>query len=202
MSIVNMLMQSLGDDAVQQLGSQIGADSQATRTAIQGAVPMLLGAMAKNAGSQQGAQSLLSALDRDHDGSILDDVAGFVGQGGDGGGAGAGILRHVLGGQQGAVEQGLAQVSGLNGGQAGQLMSMLAPMVMGAIGRQKTAAGVGADQLGALLTGEANQARQAAPNAAMGMLAGFLDQDGDGSVVDDLAQMGGKLLGNFLGGKR
>ena len=40
---------------------------------------------------------------------------------------------------------------------------------------------------------------RAAPE--LGGLAGLLDQDGDGSVVDDLTGLGGGLLGKLLGGR-
>jgi len=33
------------------------------------------------------------------------------------------------------------------------------------------------------------------------MLGSLLDSDGDGSVTDDLAKLGGSLLGGLFGGK-
>lgn len=44
------------------------------------------------------------ALDEEHDGSVLGDIAGMLG-----GGAGAGTLKHVLGGKQNEVAQVLAE---------------------------------------------------------------------------------------------
>jgi hypothetical protein len=41
-----------------------------------------------------------------------------------------GILGHIFGGAQTSAQQGLGQASGLNAGQAGQLLSVLAPIVM------------------------------------------------------------------------
>jgi len=31
---------------------------------------------------------------------------------------------------------------------------------------------------------------------------GMLDADGDGNVMDDIAKIGGSLLGQFMGGKK
>ncbi|HRF38840.1 MAG TPA: DUF937 domain-containing protein, partial [Saprospiraceae bacterium] len=69
----------------------------------------LVSALARNASTEQGAAALSNALDRDHDGSILSNLAGLLG-----GQApaqdnralnGAGILNHILGDRQsGAVD--------------------------------------------------------------------------------------------------
>ena len=50
--------------------------------------------MARNTSNQQGAESLHNALQKDHDGSILDNLGGFLNNAQSG--PGAGILRHVL----------------------------------------------------------------------------------------------------------
>ena len=59
---------------------------------------MLVGALARNAQDPSKAGALSNALSRDHDGSVLDDVAGYLGRGDDA--DGDGILGHVLGGKQ------------------------------------------------------------------------------------------------------
>ena len=55
----------------------------------------ILGAMANNASKPGGADSLLGALQKDHDGSILDNLGGFLGQPNTD--DGNGILGHVFG---------------------------------------------------------------------------------------------------------
>jgi hypothetical protein len=200
MSILEMLTEQLGGDAIQQISRQVGADPDATAKAVSGALPMLVTALARNSTNSQGAGALASALDRDHDGSILDDVAGFLGGGG-GGGAGAAILGHILGGQQSGAQDALGQMSGLKGGQIGQILATLAPLVMGALGRQKQQSSMGASQITDLLRGEQKKAESAAPDM-MGMLGKLLDSNNDGSVGDDLARIGMGMLGNLFGGKR
>ena len=48
---------------------------------------------------------------------------------------GGAILGHVFGQRQPRVERGVAQAAGIDGSQASQLLAMLAPMVMAALGR-------------------------------------------------------------------
>ena len=76
---------------------------------------------------------------------------------------------------------------------------MLAPMVMGALGRQKRQQGLDAGSLAGVLGAERQQMEQS--NPAMGMLGSLLDRDDDGSVVDDIAKMGKGLLGGLFGGR-
>ena len=103
MNIEGLLGQVLGSGNVGAISQAIGADESTTSTAIQAALPMLLGGLARNAQSEDGASSLSGALDRDHDGSVLDDIAGFVMGGGAQQSNGAGILGHIFGGNQPAV---------------------------------------------------------------------------------------------------
>lgn len=81
MDITKTLLSQLGDGGLEAIASNIGADKQQTSKALEGALPTLLGAMANNTKSESGASGLLGALDRDHDGSILDDITGFINQG-------------------------------------------------------------------------------------------------------------------------
>jgi len=194
-SIVEMLMNQLSGSSVDQLSQKIGADRESTSRAIQAGLPLLMGALASNTGRSGGAQSLLGALDRDHDGSILDDVAGFLSGGSTQ--TGAGILGHVLGGKQGTAERQVAEASGLSMESAGRLLAMLAPLVLGALGRGRREQGFDAGALTDLLGRERKVAEKKAPGG-LGGLASILDSDGDGDVMDDAMRIGADLLGGFL----
>jgi hypothetical protein len=191
MALLDMLQQRLGGDAVRQISNRIGADPGTTGNAIDAALPLLISAMARNAGDTNQAQSLAKAVSEDHDGSILDDVPAFVGRASEK--PGAGILRHVLGGRQQAVQQGLSQATGLDAGKAGTLLTMLAPLVMGALGRAKRENSLDAGGLSTLLTGEQEHLKESAPGV-MGALSRFLDEDNDGSVMDDVSGLLGKAF--------
>src|SRR6266850_1224216 len=139
MSILDILQQRLGGDAVNQIGRQLGTDPANTQTAIAAALPMLVGALARNAQDPGKAGALANALGR-HDGSVLDDIAGYLGRGDSA--DGDGILGHVLGGRKETVQTGLGQAAGLDPATAGMLLSMLAPLVMGALGKAQREKGL------------------------------------------------------------
>jgi len=194
MDLLNILQSQLSDDVLEQLGQQIGADKQHTAQAANGIMTSLLGGLANNATQEGGLNSLLGALDRNHDGSVLDDIMGLIGSGGQGAGAanGLGILGHVLGGNQENVAQQVSERSGLSMGQVMKLMPILAPIVMGALGKMRSEGGLKLEDLPSLLMGTAQNSAQ---GAGMGDLLGSVL----GSVLGGNNQKQGGL-GGLLGG--
>ncbi|MET0130456.1 MAG: DUF937 domain-containing protein [Stenotrophomonas chelatiphaga] len=203
-SLTSSLLQQLQQGpALQQVSQTLGVDSTQASQAIQSALPLLLGAMGNNASNPQGAQSLLNALQRDHLGGSPAaaggaaggfDLGGLLGavMGGAGGQAtnGAGILGHVFGGQSPQAAQLLGQKTGLDSGRSGQLLALLAPIVMSFLA-QKFAQQGNAGQLSQALGQEAQ-----ASGMAGGGLGALLDQDGDGQFgLGDVLKIGGGLLG-------
>lgn len=202
MDLMGMLQGYLTPDVINQMSQETGASPEQTQVAAQGALSTLIGGLAKNA-QGDGANGIMAALDRDHDGSVLDDVMGLIGGGGAASSAsalnGAGILGHILGDQAGGAAQMISQATGVNENGVLGMMVKLAPMVMGALGQQKQQQGLDASGLASLLGGSVQQQSN---NPLMQMATQFLDKNGDGSMVDDLMGMvGSKLLGGLFGGK-
>jgi hypothetical protein len=198
-SLLETLMGGLSGGATREISRKVGADEGATSKLISGALPVLIGALTRNTRDSGGAESLASALDRDHDGSLMDDLAGFLGKGPTE--DGNAILGHVLGGRRSQVEAGLGRASGVDAGSVAKILAMLAPVVLGALGREKRRNHLDAGGLAGLLGQETDEVERKAPGA-MGVVGNLLDTDGDGQVVDDIFKIGGDLLGGFLGGKR
>lgn len=189
MSLLDQLTQSLGPNALQEISQKLGTDSGTTNSAISAALPVLLGALASNASTSTGANALNNALGK-HDGSVLDDVEGMVSQGNTS--VGEKILSHVLGNKQPVVANGIGNATGLDAGKATALLAMLAPLVMGALGKAQRTNGLDAGGLASMLGNERNRINS---NGALGGLMGMLDQNNDGSVVDDVMGIAGKMFG-------
>ncbi len=199
--LFDMLQSQVGDTLVGALTSQLGgASPEQTSSGVQGAMSILMSALAKNSKSPEGASALASALDRDHDGSILDDIVGFVNGGAPANnsraGNGAGILGHILGAQQGTAVESLTKMSGLNQTQSSDLLSKIAPIVLGMIGKQKKTQGLDMGGLSNILNSSATTAKKKTPQADL--LTSFLDRDGDGSIKDDAARIGFSFLKNLF----
>ena len=185
-AITQIITQQLGGNAARTIAQRFGISETMANTAIQMAVPLILTAMARNASQPQEAQNLHQAVTTDHDGSILDNVSGYLQN--PQSANGAGILGHVFGGQKPAIENNLAQATGMDQNSAGGLLETLAPLVMGSLGKAQQQNGLDASGLSDLLNNQQQEAQQNAPGA-MSMLSSLLDQNKDGSSMDDLQRM-------------
>ena len=185
-AITQIVTQQLGGGAARTIAQRFGISESTANTAIQMAVPLILTALARNASQPQEAQNLHQAVATDHDGSILDNVMGYLQN--PQSANGAGILGHVFGGQQPAVENNLAQATGMDQSSAGGLLETVAPLVMGSLGRAQQQNGLDASGLSDLLNSQQQEAQANAPGA-MSMLSSLLDQNKDGSSMDDLQRM-------------
>jgi hypothetical protein len=191
--LTQAVLQQLGGGVLQQLSGHIGADEQSTGNAVAAAVPLLLSALTRNASTPEGANALHGAISSGgHDGSILDNIGGLLGN--PALGNGLGILGHVLGGQQDTVANGLSQSTGLNTSQIGQILQIAAPLVLGAIGKQQNGQGLDASGLAGMLMGQQEQAQQAAPGI-MGIVSNLLDSNHNGSPLDEVLGFATQFLG-------
>ncbi|HSK93552.1 MAG TPA: DUF937 domain-containing protein [Candidatus Angelobacter sp.] len=186
-------LEQLLDQQSGQIGSRIGADETKTRSAIHAAVPALMAAFSQEAERGGGIQD---AIRKDHDGSIIDQLSEYLG-----GQAqlsprttnGAGILSHVLGDRQPQMQQALSAKTGLDAGSIGQLLALLAPVVMGMIGKKSNASpggGFDLNDLGSILGREKADAKSKNPDLG-DLLDGFTG--GKGGI--------GGALGDLLGGR-
>lgn len=189
--LTTQLLGQLAGGGMSQISQQLGADEGTTSSALSAAMPLLVSALANNASQPNGAQSLHQALNNDHNGAILNDISGFLNN--PQAANGAGILGHVLGGQQSAVTQGLSQGTGLNADQVGTLLQIAAPLVMGALGQQQQQQSLDTNGLASFLGGQQQAAQQSNPGL-MSTLNSLLDFDGDGSAIDDIIGMVGKFF--------
>lgn len=206
--IIDLLGSDLGKTLINGASQQFGQDKEKTTSALSAAMPLILGAMKKNASTEQGAAGLMNALSNSkHDGNILNNLGSIMG--GDSVDSstlsdGAGIIGHLFGGKEQNVATAVSKSSGMDLGSAMNLLKVAAPFVMGFLGKQKREQnitsnnGIG-DLLGGLLGGDGNNEQS--------LVTSLLDSDGDGSVIDDIAGMllkgksgstGG--IGGLLGG--
>ncbi len=227
MGLEDLLGGALGGDAMAKIAAKLGTDEAGAQKAVSAALPALLGKMKANADDPEKGAALAAALQK-HDGSVLDgglsDDDATIGQG-------AKIVGHVFGADADAAHAEVAQQAGIDKGQAAGLLGMLAPMVMGAMGKSGGAAagpqglsgmlgglmgggggglggllggllgGGGGGGLGQMLGGGGQAGGAGAAGGMMGKVTGMLDQNGDGSIIDDVTRMatGG---GNAAGGAK
>lgn len=199
MDLLGMLADSLGGGSTRSLSKSVGVKEDVVSNVVSSALPLLLGALNRNTNDSNGASSLLSAIEKDHDGSILDDLGGFFNNAPTQ--KDNRMVDHILGNKRAAVEKNLGRANGIDAGDVGNILMQLAPVVLGALGKQKKSSGFDASMLGDLLNQEERRVQKKAPDA-FGMIGSLLDADGDGDATDDMLKMGAGLLGGLFNKKR
>ena len=221
--LLDALMQQLQGAPLQQLAQQLGTSSSQVESAVGPALSLLLDGLGRNAAQPEGASALLQAWQQGHAshgtaasasaapqgalgalgglGDLLGNVLAGAGAGASprtGGAsgmeAGAAILGQILGGQRQQAESQLGERSGL-GAQAGQLLALLAPIVMQFLAQRAAAGQLDASSLGNALGQEPSRQPQPPGGVAGSLLTGLLDQNRDGKLdAGDLLQLGAGLL--------
>jgi hypothetical protein len=196
-SLTDDIFSQLSGGAMQQISQQLGSGQAQTAGAIAAALPVILGAMGRNASQPEGADALFGALGRDHNGGGgLSDILGAVLGGQQSRQTdGLGQLGHIFGGQLPRAEAGLGQATGLGNDKAQMLLKILAPIVMAYLAKRMFGGGQAAQAassrgLGDILGQERQQAQQEG-GIGGGLLGAIFDQDGDGQLgLGDLLKAG------------
>lgn len=177
MNLVETILNSQNGAAVQQIGSQFGLGRDQTTAALAALVPALAAGFQRNTQSAGGLEGLLSALSGGRHTQYLDDPA-ILGRP-DAVADGNGILGHVFGGKEVSrqVASRAAAQTGLSPDVLKGMLPIVAALVMGAMARQASP-GAGGRFTPASTGGMGG--------GLMGMLGATLDQNRDGSMVDDV----------------
>jgi hypothetical protein len=193
--LVDSVMGNLSEAQIAAIATKLGTDPAQARNAIEHALPLIVGGMAQNASTAQGADALNNALG-EHAGFDISNVLNGVLNGSGGSGIGGAILSHIFGGNQAAANQGLGQTTGLGQQNAGQLMAILAPIVMAALANHAQGQGLSPGGLGSMLGQESQQIQQQG-GLAGGLLSAVMNHGGGNLDLSHLLQGAGGLLGAF-----
>ena len=131
-SLLDVLHDALDGPAVAALAREVGIEPAVAIRAIDAALPALIERLDGNASDEAGAAELATAVAEDHDATLLDSAADFLG-GSFRAGPGMGILRHVFGDQLALVTATLARQTGLPPSIINLILTALAPLVLSAI---------------------------------------------------------------------
>lgn len=221
MSLIDLITGNAGNEVATQAENKFGISKNQIIALLAVAAPLVISYLRKKSQEDPNeAEALNSALDKDHDGSILDNPSQVEARQQEGGS----ILDHVFGGEKSTVENQLSQKTGISMDKIGPILGMLAPIIMGYIGKQKQSNGVTSggglgDLLGGILGGAQSQAQAEPSNPLNDILGSVLGGSSQGNTgenpLNDLLggmlggggqqqQQGGLggLLGNILGGGR
>lgn len=198
MSLIDLLTGNAGNQVASEAENKFGISKNQVIALLAVAAPLVISYLRKKSQeSASDAEALNTALDKDHDGSILNDPSQAVARQQEGGS----ILDHIFGGEKSTVENQLSQNTGISMDKIGPILAMLAPIIMGYIGKEKKSSGVTSggglgDLLGGILGNAQSQAQSQGSNPLNDILGGVLgggQSQSSGNPLND-------ILGSVLGG--
>lgn len=172
MDLVKSAISSSG--VADQIGSAVGLEKSKTNSAIEAAIPVLLGGLMKKASTPSGATELSNFFKKqDAEPSILDNLGSLVSGGASSKllGMGSSLLPMLLGSSQASIVSVLMKLLGIGDKGVLGLLGSLAPIVMSVVGKQaKSAGGFDPGVLTNLLGGQNNFLSSALPNELKGVM--------------------------------
>ena len=186
-SIMDEFMQSLGPEVSDQLSANLGIESNAVQQMLPQIAPMILGGLKRQKDNYGGQERVDHILNKYGSADVLDNIGDFFSSQVQNQNADP-RLGGLLGDSGMQATQMLSKQFNIDGSTAMKIIPMLAPIILGFLSKTR-------DQSGAGSAG----------------IASILDRDGDGSILDDVAEMflqgstgrsrsgGGGLLGGLLG---
>ncbi len=142
-NLMDLAKGAISNQIKNKIGGILGMDDKAAGGAIETALPALIGGIIKKGSTPSGAGEVFGVL-KDHDGGILENLGGIF----DGGKQqdsylekGQGLLGLIFGGGLNGILGTIGSVIGMKSGLVGKMLSFLAPVVMGLLGKQNKSAG-------------------------------------------------------------
>ena len=187
MGFLDEFMGTLGPDVASQMAKSLNIDADSAMKMIPQVAPLILGGLKRQKDERGGDARVDHILNKYGSASVLDDIAGLVTSKAQDRNPDP-KLGGLLGDSGVQAANMLSNQFNLSGNSSSQVITMLAPLVLGFLTKKRDTGGAGSSGIGALL-----------------------DQDGDGSVLDDVAgflmkglgggaQGGSDLIGGLLGG--
>ena len=197
MSLIDLITGSTGNQVAQDAENKFGISKGQMIGLAAVAVPLIIMYLKNKSEDAAEAESLNKALDKDHNGSILNNPSQALEKESEGNS----ILDHIFGSKKNEVESSLASQTGISMSTIGPLLATLAPIVMGYIGKQKQESGVSSggglsDLLGGILGKASNDAQSEPSNPLNDILGGLLGGSNNRSGGNPLND----LLGGLMGG--
>jgi len=162
-NFLDEFMKTLGPQVTKEMSSKMNIDQGTAQKLIPQLLPMILGGLKKQKDEQGGEARVDHILNKYGKASALDDIAGLFTKGAKAKNPDPG-LGGLLGNSGFDAVSLLTKQFNLKGDQVKQLIPILAPLVLGSLTKKRDAGGAGSSGI-----------------------ASLLDQDGDGSILDDVA---------------
>lgn len=185
MILIDLLTGNTSKQVASQAEKKFGVNKNQIIALLVVATPLIISYLRKKSQNAKEAEALSTALEKDHDGSILNHPEELEHRQKEG----DSILNHIFGAEKSQVQNSLSENTGISMDKIGPILAMLAPLIMGFIGKQKQSQNVNSGGIGDLLGSILGQGERAQNSGVLGgILEGVLggNKQGAGSPLNEL----------------
>ncbi len=149
------LVKTVVQGQIGSLSAILGDNEENTNSAVDIALPAILGGLLKKSATPTGADEVYKSLD-DHDGRRVDALGELLNGGNHSQllAIGTRLLGMLFGDDKSEVSATISSITGQNGGTTDTLLGILTPVAMGIVGRQRRADGLDATGVADLLSSQ------------------------------------------------
>jgi OOP family OmpA-OmpF porin len=192
-SLLDAVKSQFTPDVVRIASSLVGESESSTRQTLNGAVPSVLSGLAGMVSTREGAGGLAGLIRDGGYGAAAENVRSLFG----GGSAtnnmvdsGQQLLSKIFGNKISAVSDLVAKSGGVRSSSASKLLSLVAPLTLGILGKRAAAQALDASGLASTILNEKSDFAAAAPAGLSQLLGGgpTVVSRGTGVVTDRVAE--------------
>ena len=165
----------LTPDVVRKASAMTGESEAATRQAMYGGVASVFSGLANTASTSDGVSNVANLTRDPSYGNVLNNFSSAFGGGVETNSmmrSGQGLLGKIFGDRSGGVTDAVARASGVSSSSSGKIMSMIAPMAIGVLGKHAAARGLNSTGLANSLMEQRQEFAAAAPAGISNLVGG------------------------------
>jgi len=204
-NLLTLAQDALGGDFAKLAGQFLGESQGATQTALGSLLPAVIGSIAQEGATPQGASGLMSLINGANlDVSSLGNIAGLFGGGGSGVNAllkmgTSSLVPALFGDKAGALVNALSSRSGIKTASSTNLLAMIVPLVLTFLKKFMGDKGLNANSLASLLSSQGPNL-QGSLDSRMSSALGFASPGAflsglGGQAADTAARAGAAVAG-------
>ncbi|MER0439192.1 DUF937 domain-containing protein [Emticicia sp. W12TSBA100-4] len=167
MDLLGLVKEQFTSSIVSKISSFLGESTENTYSAIESALPAILGGVMQNASTTQGVSDLLSTIRTGgYDGGVLNNLGGLlddIKSTSTLASLGSGFLGSIFGDKLGALSSFISNTSSIKTGSASSLLGLVAPILMNVLGKKVITQGLSTSGLASLLMSQKNAVKAALP---------------------------------------
>lgn len=180
MNFTDLITGGIGSKAISAIANVLNIEESKAKWVVAAAVPLMIAALNYNSKkSKENEENINNALEK-HNGGIFDKLGDLLGQGPTE--DENKIVNHMFGRNTEVVKDSIATKTGISSDKIGGALAILAPIVMGYLGKEKqnqsSGGGIG-DLIGSVLGG--GQASSSSGGGILGSILGSVLGGGSGS---------------------